>query len=173
MFFTTHYQVGSFFYALILGNRLPNTTRILLIGLLALCFAPTGLAEDYRCTPTSPDAKGPFYEPDAPIRSTVGKGYVLAGQVKSAKDCSPIINAKIEFWMAGPGGEYEDAYRGTLFTDHSGNYKIESHFPPNYGFRPPHIHLQITADRYVTLVTQHYLKKGAKKAAFDIVLRPI
>src|SRR3712207_128714 len=39
------------------------------------------------CKPTQPDMLGPFYEPDAPVRTSVGSGYVLSGTVLAADDC--------------------------------------------------------------------------------------
>jgi len=50
---------------------------------------------------------GPFYEPDAPVRTSVGSGYVLSGAVLTAAECKPIRNAHIEFWLANPRACYE------------------------------------------------------------------
>ena len=124
------------------------------------------------CTPTVPDAQGPFYKPNAPLRKSVGKGYALRGSVVSSKDCSPILQARIELWMAGPDGDYKDDFRATLIVNDSGEYQFESHRPPSYLRRPPHIHMRVTADGYKTLITQHYPEKGARSEEFDIVLIP-
>ena len=129
-------------------------------------------AADYECPPTAPDMKGPFYKPDAPLRTSVGKGYVLTGTVKSAADCAPIPKAAIEFWLANPEGAYDDKSRATVIADGAGGYRFESHRPSDYGFRPSHIHLRIAAQGFRILVTQHYLEKGTTKARFDIVLIP-
>jgi hypothetical protein len=70
---------------------------------------PTETAESHavaaggpaNCKPTQPDMLGPFYEPGAPVRTSVGSGYVLSGEVLAAEEeCKPIPNAKIEFWLA-------------------------------------------------------------------------
>jgi protocatechuate 3,4-dioxygenase beta subunit len=124
------------------------------------------------CVPTEEDALGPFYKPDAPVRTSVGKGYVLQGVVRSSNDCGPVPGARIELWLAGPGGEYDDAYRATIIADASAAYRFESTIPPPYYGRPPHIHLQVSAKGFKTLVTQHYPSKGAVSAVFDIVLVP-
>ena len=113
---------------------------------------------------------GPFYKPNAPIRSSVGTGYVLRGVVRSAKDCSPVIGAMVEIWLAGPNGEYDDAHRATIIADASGAYRFESNMPQPYYGRPPHIHLRISAKGFATLVTQHYPAAGTKDAVFDVVL---
>src|ERR671915_1094885 len=71
---------------------------------------PTETAESHGagrstdCKPTQPDMLGPFYEPGAPVRTSVGSGYVLSGAVLAATECKPIPNARIEFWLANPRG---------------------------------------------------------------------
>lgn len=142
------------------------------LAFFALCVAGalTAAAADYQCAPTAPDSLGPFYKPDAPLRFSVGKGYVLTGTVKSAEDCSPIPRANIEFWLTNPEGEYDDAHRATVVADGSGGYRFESEHPRNYGFRPPHIHIRVTAEGFKPLVTQHYPEAEASKAQFDLVL---
>ncbi|RJR42634.1 MAG: intradiol ring-cleavage dioxygenase [Deltaproteobacteria bacterium] len=129
-------------------------------------------APEWQCPPTKEDALGPFYKPNAPVRSSVDKGYVLEGVVKSARDCAAIPGAKIEFWLAGPDGNYDDAHRAAVLADKSGAYRFESNFPPKYTFRPPHIHVKVTAPGFRDLVTQHYPRKGEKQGTFDLVLVP-
>jgi protocatechuate 3,4-dioxygenase beta subunit len=123
-----------------------------------------------NCKPTQPDMLGPFYEPGAPVRTSVGSGYVLSGAVLAAEDCKPIRNARIEFWLANPSGEYDDAHRATVFTGERGGYRFESNVPVSYGGRPPHVHVRVTAPGFEELVTQHYPKRGQRKANFDLVL---
>jgi protocatechuate 3,4-dioxygenase beta subunit len=129
-------------------------------------------AEDFKCAPTPEDSLGPFYKPNAPIRSAVGEGYVLSGTVKSARDCSKVPGAKIEFWLAGTDGSYDDDHRATVLADDSSAYRFESNLPPKYNFRPPHIHIRVTAEGFRTLVTQHYPKAGTSKGDFPLVLVP-
>jgi protocatechuate 3,4-dioxygenase beta subunit len=125
-----------------------------------------------ECKPTAEDQLGPFYKPNAPERESVGKGYELTGRALSSRDCTPIQGAKIELWMAGPDGQYTDEYRATLFSGEGGVYRFESHFPPSYSSRPPHIHIRVSASGYRTLVTQHYPVAGKAEASFDLVLVP-
>ena len=129
-------------------------------------------AEAASCVPTEVDALGPFYSPGAPVRQHVGTGYVLQGTVRSAKDCAPLAGAVVELWLAGPDGGYDDAHRATVNAGADGSYRFESNYPPPYFGRPPHIHLRVSAKGFATLVTQHYPKKGTKKAVFDVVLMP-
>jgi protocatechuate 3,4-dioxygenase beta subunit len=114
---------------------------------------------------------GPFYKPDAPLRDAVGQGYVLEGAVRSAVDCSPIAKARIEFWLAGPDGNYDDEHRATVVTG-AGEYRFESNYPPKYNFRPSHIHIRVSAEGYRTLVTQHYPGKESNRGAMELVLVP-
>jgi protocatechuate 3,4-dioxygenase beta subunit len=135
--------------------------------------AATPVAEPGRdavCAPTAPDMLGPFYVPGAPERNTVGEGYVLSGRVLDADSCEPIAGATLEFWMAGPDGEYTDAYRATWKSDADGAYSFSSSVPVPYAGRPPHIHIRVTANEYPVLVTQHYPESGVNAAAMDIVL---
>jgi protocatechuate 3,4-dioxygenase beta subunit len=122
------------------------------------------------CKPTQPDMLGPFYEPGAPVRTSVGSGYVLSGAVLAADDCKPIRNARIEFWLANPRGEYDNAHRATVFAGERGGYRFEGNVPVSYGGRPPHIHVRVTAPGFEELVTQHYPEPGQRKANFDLVL---
>ncbi len=125
------------------------------------------------CKPTPSDALGPFYKANAPERSSVGQGYKLSGVVRSSAGCSALKGARIEFWLAGPDGRYSDEYRATLFSDSEGSYSFQSHFPPAYAGRPPHIHIRASADGYKTLVTQQYPVLEQKQATFDLVLIPV
>src|SRR5215211_8272501 len=95
-----------------------------------------------NCKPTQPDMLGPFYEPGAPVRTSVGSEYVLSGAVLASEECKPIPKVRIEFWLANPRGDYDDAHRATVFADERGEYRFESNVPVSYGGRPPHIHVR-------------------------------
>lgn len=149
--------------------RIQALTRMvaLAVGFLIL-YTPLYAA----CPPTREDQLGPFYKPDAPMRSKVGTGYVLQGVVRAAGTCQPLPGALVELWMAGPDGRYQDAYRARLQADKMGHYRFESHIPAGYYGRPPHIHIRVSAAGYQVLVTQHYPPDGQQEARFDLVLRP-
>ncbi len=143
----------------------------------AQAAAPSGSEGGTRstdgCEPTRPDMLGPFYEPDAPVRTSVGSWYVLSGAVLGADGCEPVSDARIEFWLANPRGEYDDAHRATVLAGERGRYRFESNVPVSYGGRPPHIHLRVSAPGYRDLVTQHYPDAGQREANFDLVLKPL
>lgn len=144
---------------------------IIFLLMSAWAFLEAG-NDPIRCVPTPPQGLGPFYKPGAPERSTVGQGYVLKGIVRSSRDCAPLPGARVEFWLAGPSGNYDDDHRATVFSDEQGAYRFQSNPPPAYGRRPPHIHIRVTAHGFKTLVTQHYLTEGKDTAKFDLILIP-
>jgi protocatechuate 3,4-dioxygenase beta subunit/polyisoprenoid-binding protein YceI len=124
------------------------------------------------CTPTQSYGPGTGPTPDAPLRSSVGKGHVLTGTVRSSKDCTPIANAKIVFWQTGPDGEYDDAHRAAIITGPDGTYRFEGNFPTQYG-PPPHIHMYISAPGYDDIETEFFPVESKPQATFDIVLIPL
>jgi protocatechuate 3,4-dioxygenase beta subunit len=159
-------------------------TGMMVLGVYIVLFAlltgssgpasaePTKKDGAFRCKPTEPDQLGPMYEPGAPVRTQVGKGYLLEGVVKSSRDCSPLAGALIEFWVVNPDGNYDADHRARVPANASGGYTFESDFPRSYGGRPAHIHVRVTAPGYKTLVTQHYPKAGDTAVHYDLVLVP-
>jgi protocatechuate 3,4-dioxygenase beta subunit len=149
---------------------------IIVAGLFALLALGPVAAETSSaatpCQPTAEDEMGPFYRPGAPLRSIVGKGYLLTGTVRSARDCSPLMASLIEFWMTGPDGRYDDQHRAAVITGETGYYRLETDVPGNYATRPPHIHIRVSAEGYQTLTTQHYMSQGSAEGSFDLVLIP-
>jgi protocatechuate 3,4-dioxygenase beta subunit len=152
--------------------RLSVLALFVLISLPGWSLPAFAAEQPFRCEPTPEDEMGPFYRPDAPKRTSIGTSYLLFGTVKSARDCSPIGNAKIEFWMTGPQGRYGDDWRATVFSSAEGTFHFMSHAPTDYGNRQPHIHIRVTAAGFSPVVTQHYPAKGAGEALFDLVLIP-
>jgi len=154
-------------------RRLRRALVVIIIFALSPMFTGgTSIGQAETCRPTGPDMLGPFYKSGAPVRSAVGKGYIMTGMVKSARDCSPIKGARLEFWLVNPGGTYDDDHRATVFSDAAGTYRFESNVPKPYFGRPPHVHVRVSADGYKTLVTQHYPEEGKIRASFDLVLVP-
>lgn len=146
--------------------------RVILILSLIVALTTTVSASAFRCPPTRPDSDGPFYREGAPVRNKIGEGYLLMGEVKSAADCRAIADARIEVWMTGPDGRYEERWRATLFSSENGRYYFQSHVPGPFGTRPPHIHMVVNAPGFEELVTQHYPVQGSAEAVFDLVLIP-
>ncbi len=131
---------------------------------------------------TTTDILGPFYRPDAPVRTDmrmlngVGQKVVLSGQVKH-KDCkTPLKNACVELWHCDAKGVYDNEsadfkYRAKAYCDEQGNYSFKTIFPVPYevgsgDFRPAHFHLMISAEGYQAMITQLYFT-GDKYIAKD------
>jgi protocatechuate 3,4-dioxygenase beta subunit len=149
--------------------KLIRTATVIILSAL-LAVSPYAAAAAWKCTPTPHDEIGPFYRPNAPLRDRIGSGYVLTGTVRSAATCKPIPGARVEFWQAGPDGQYSDAYRATIFSDRRGRYRLTTSVPPPYARRPAHIHLLVDMRGYAGLISQHYPKAGKRKATLDLVL---
>ena len=141
-----------------------------LAGVPAFNGIELGFCKAFQYLAHLPDMLGPFYEPGAPVRTSVGSGYVLSGAVLAAEECKPIRKARIEFWLANSRGDYDDAHRATVFASERGEYRFQSNVPVSYGGRPPHIHVRVTVPGYGELVTQHYPEPGQRKANIDLVL---
>lgn len=113
---------------------------------------------------------GPFYEADAPERPATGRGLVVSGVVRSARDCAPLPAARIEWWSASPSGDYDRAHRASQRADGAGRYRYETSVPGRYPGRPPHLHVRVTAPGHRALVTQLYPKAGQMALDMDLVL---
>lgn len=122
---------------------------------------------------TTNDILGPFYRPDAPLRSDLtytglqGTRMTLKGQV-FADDCTtPLPNAQVEIWHCNAAGEYDSEsdefrQRARLLTNEKGEYTFHTILPGKYLngrlYRPSHIHYRVTEKRSKELISQIYLK---------------
>ncbi len=131
--------------------------------------APSGPA---KCTLTPSDAGDPAYRPNAPVRSSVGTGFVLSGVVRSGIDCKPIPRARVELWLRGPDGQYDDAHRATVITDAAGRYRLQSNFPGGGDYFQPHIHIRVAVSGFRPLVTVFLPHPGTREGTMDLVLEP-
>ncbi|OLB05146.1 MAG: intradiol ring-cleavage dioxygenase [Candidatus Rokuibacteriota bacterium] len=146
-------------------------TRVLASAALILLATLSARAEGQpACAPTRPDMLGPFYEPDAPERSVTGRGLTVTGRVSAAKGCAPLPAARIEWWSAGPRGDYDAEHRAAQRVDGAGRYRYETDFPGRYPGRPLHIHVRVTAPGHRPLVTQLYPRPGQAHIDMDFVL---
>ena len=151
-------------------SRFVFRAYFLLISLTA-CQGQSAPPAD--CQPTPYDEIGPFYRPGAPVRDTVGKGYLLRGQVLSVSGCKALADSRLEFWLVGPDGQYDDAHRATVYADSRGYYRFESNRPTDYESRLPHIHMMVFAKGHEQLITQHYPQADQTEAKFNLVLVPL
>ena len=136
---------------------------------------------------TDADVQGPFHRAGAPVRFNLADGYQgvsgkpleVHGKVYSADCNTPIPNAKIDLWHAGPDGLYDEhsnkfVFRGVIQTNEQGEYFFKTLLPAGYKDgaldRPAHIHYIITADGHQKLVTQLYFK-GDPKLKNDLFIQ--
>jgi len=146
-------------------------TRVLASAALILLATLSARAEGQpACAPTRPDMLGPFYEPNAPERSVTGRGLTVTGRVSAAKGCAPLPAARIEWWSAGPRGDYDAEHRAAQRVDGAGRYRYETDFPGRYPGRPLHIHVRVTAPGHRPLVTQLYPRPDQAHIDMDFVL---
>lgn len=124
------------------------------------------------CSPTPPDAFGPFERGMPPRRAHIGTGHVLTGVVLSAFDCRPIAGATLELWQSNKAGRYTRAGSGTVVTTGSGRFRFEGPYPPSYEGRPAHIHLRVSARSHETLLTRYVPARGARRGNIRLVLVP-
>jgi len=121
---------------------------------------------------TTTDILGPFYRPNAPVRSDMrlnndpGKKVVLSGTIMH-KDCkTPLKNACVELWHCDSKGVYDNdssdfKYRAKTYCDDKGNYSFKTIIPVPYdvgngNIRPAHFHMLVSATGYQALITQLY-----------------
>lgn len=122
---------------------------------------------------TTNDILGPFFRPDAPIRSDMitegllGTRITLKGTVFQQDCTTPMKNAMVEIWHCNAHGDYDndsEAFnqRGRLITDETGTYSFSTILPGKYLngelYRPAHIHYRVTEENSKELISQIYFK---------------
>ena len=127
-------------------------------------------------TATTTDILGPFYRPNAPIRTSInpagytGKLFHLSGTVFKEDGKTPFPNAMVEIWQADDEKGYDNTtddfgYRGSQRVAKNGKYHFITSLPKPYPlspgsttYRPAHIHMRISGDGQQDLITQIYFK---------------
>lgn len=124
-------------------------------------------------TPTTTDILGPYYRPGAPFRTNlISKEYKgeimhLMGTVFQSDGKTPLRDVLIETWQCDEHKKYDNTseeykLRGATKTNRKGKYSFKTIVPVPYDdageWRPAHIHLRISSQKYQDLVTQVYFK---------------
>jgi protocatechuate 3,4-dioxygenase beta subunit len=152
--------------------------RRLLAAAVVLPLARAARAQELPLTPacgpqavlTPRQTEGPYYTPNTPQRSSFlepgGKAerLVLTGRVVSPQ-CRPAAKALLDFWHCDENGDYDNAgfrYRGHLFADAEGRFRLETIFPALYPGRARHIHVKVQAPGRRILTTQLYFPGDAR-----------
>ncbi len=160
-----------------------NTLIFFLTAVLGLGLAGQARAgfriSGLRCVRSLPDQEPHSQAPPpasghapAPDGAMTGQGYILRGTVRSAAGSLPVRQARIEVWQPGDKGQYDNAPRTTVWSEESGNYRIEGVGPPNASCGASLIRLRVSAPGYKTLVTEYYPGAGQAAPDFDLVLAP-
>jgi len=135
----------------------------------AATLAPTPACGD---DPTPAQTEGPFFTSGSPTNANLAAGVgggtrlALAGAVLTTT-CQPVRGAKLDFWQADDGGEYDNQgfrLRGHVFTDEQGRYQITTVVPGLYSGRTRHIHVKAQAPGGRPLTTQLYFPGEAANA---------
>jgi protocatechuate 3,4-dioxygenase beta subunit len=152
--------------------------RRLLGAAAALPFAHAVRAQELALTPacgpqaglTPRQTEGPYYTPNTPPRAALvepgsrADRLVLAGRVVS-RQCRPVAKALLDFWHCDENGDYDNAgfrYRGHVFADAEGRFRLETIFPALYPGRARHIHVKVQAPGRGILTTQLYFPGDAR-----------
>ena len=122
---------------------------------------------------TTNDILGPFYRPEAPIRSDLtyeglpGTRIILKGKVFKSDCITPLIDALVEIWHCNTEGEYDNEtkdfkQRACWKTNEKGEYSFKTIIPGKYLngelYRPSHIHYRVTEKSNKELISQIYFK---------------
>jgi protocatechuate 3,4-dioxygenase beta subunit len=154
---------------------LSGPARLVLLALLSAAVAcapaqtavpPSTLTPPTTCTPTRADVPA-NYKADAPVRNKIGAGgYVIEGVVMRL-DCTPVPEARIEFWHVNKDGIYDDDHRATVVADDRGRYRLDTTRPVAYGGGRAHVHIRVSRPGK-SLVAVHF-PEGASVDRVDLV----
>jgi len=142
----------------------------------ALALTPQCLG---RSAQTPRQTEGPFYTPNTPQKRSLVEAGSKAARIAVtglvlAPDCRPVPGAMLDFWHADDRGEYDNAgfrYRGHVFADAQGLYRVETIVPALYPGRARHIHVKVGMAGRAPLTTQLYFPGDASNAR-DGLYRP-
>jgi catechol 1,2-dioxygenase len=124
------------------------------------------------CRATTDDARGPFFEPGAPMRTQIagddepGDRLVVDVEVVTDDCVTPAAGVLVDVWQADRDGGYHDAareyrLRGQVVTPKDGRFQIQTIRPGNYEqgpglWRPAHLHFMFGHPDFETVTTQLY-----------------
>lgn len=146
------------------------------IGLSVFAVSAAGftkLAANGQTTGTSPttsDMLGPYFREGAPITNDLsypkmkGEPLKVVGQLFQADGKTTIPNKIIEVWHCDHRKKYDNKSkefrcRAKVKTDANGNYYYTTMIPPNYHWRPKHIHYLVrNIENHKELITQLYFE---------------
>jgi hypothetical protein len=108
------------------------------------------------------------YIPDAPSAESLGEGFIITGLVRSADDCEPLEDVRIQVWLATKTGGEQDN-RASVRTDAEGRYRIETD-PTVPQFGEPNIHVGYDDGDYREVFIRRVVDLDDKRAVVDLNL---
>jgi protocatechuate 3,4-dioxygenase beta subunit len=130
------------------------------------------LAQELPVTPhcgdgesaTARQTEGPFFRSGSPERPDLVEPGAKARQVELTgfvltRGCNPVARAVVDIWHADERGTYDNKgfrYRGRVYTDEKGRYRIRTIVPALYSGRTRHYHVNVAAGGKLLLTTQLY-----------------
>jgi protocatechuate 3,4-dioxygenase beta subunit len=113
---------------------------------------------------TQRQTEGPFFRAASPERPVLVEPGAMARQVELTgfvltRGCNPIARAVVDLWHADEQGAYDTKgfrYRGRVYTDEHGRYRLRTIVPALYPGRTRHYHVNVAAGGRLLLTTQLY-----------------
>ena len=122
-----------------------------------------------RCRPTPSNPGGTNnYIPDAPVRDSLGSGFVITGLVRSAAGCRPLEGVRVQVWLATETGGEQDN-RASVRTGANGRYRIETD-PTVPQFGEPNIHVGYDDDDYREVFIRRVVDLDDERAVVNLTL---
>jgi hypothetical protein len=122
-----------------------------------------------RCKATRSNPGGTNnYIPDAPVRASLGSGFVITGRVRSAAGCRPLEDVRIQVWLATETGGEQDN-RASVHTGADGRYRIET-APTVPQFGEPNIHVGYDDGDYRPVFIRRVVDLDDERAVVDLTL---
>jgi hypothetical protein len=126
-------------------------------------------APQRSCKPTESNPGGTnHYIADAPELASLGKGFVISGRVRAARDCRPLPGVRVQVWLATETGGEQDN-RASVRTDEDGIYRIET-APTIAQFGEPNIHVAYDGKQYRHVFIRRVVDLDDKRAVVDLTL---
>ncbi len=113
---------------------------------------------------TAAQTEGPYFRSGSPGRDDLvepgskARAVTLTGFVLT-RGCNPVARAVVDLWHADERGAYDNQgfrYRGRVYTDEKGRYRLRTIEPGLYPGRTRHYHANVAAGGKLLLTTQLY-----------------
>ena len=144
---------------------------VLAAGTVGMSGAPS-FAQELALTPqcaaegasTPRQTEGPFFRAGSPGRDDLvepgskARAVDLTGFVLT-RGCNPVARAVVDIWHADEQGAYDNKgfrYRGRVYTNEKGHYRVRTIVPALYPGRTRHYHVNVAAGGKLLLTTQLY-----------------